>query len=205
MNVYLLTPKDSFGSNMYIAESNGEYAVIDPSVDFYTAVEIYPKLRQSTKYIILTHAHFDHFLGLNSWAEETDATVLVGKFDAPALTDSYKNAYRIFFGKNDGYFGKYSVLNHNDSLTLGEEKITVLATPGHTPGGISLLFDSAIFVGDTVFEGGAWGRCDLPGGDVRELFNSIKLICSQNARLTVYSGHGNASTIKEIRKHFDNF
>ncbi len=205
INVYTLTPIDTFGSNMYIIESEKEYAVIDPSVDFFIAARSYPEIKHGTKYIILTHAHFDHFLCIDTWKAQTDAEVLIGRYDAPALSDPYKNAYKIFYAKDCGYFGKYTPLDHGNELVLGNEHFKVIATPGHTPGGISLLFCDNIFVGDTVFADGAYGRYDLPGGDLEALIHSIKYLKALDGALTVYPGHGRSFYADEIKKYFSNF
>ena len=202
LKVHTLTPSESFGSNMYVLESQNEYAVIDPSVSFSDAVKSYPCLKHATKYVILTHAHFDHFLEIDSWKENTDAVILVGLYDEPALKDPYKNAYQIFFGLQKGYYGPTATLEDGETLVLGDESFKILATPGHTPGGLSLLFSGCIFVGDTVFANGGYGRYDLPGGDFPTLAHSIKRICNLDQNLTVYSGHGRPTDVKEIRLYF---
>ncbi|MBR2465655.1 MAG: MBL fold metallo-hydrolase [Clostridia bacterium] len=205
LKVHQLSPRESFGSNMYILESNGEYALVDPSVDFLSAAARFPALKHALKYIILTHAHFDHFLEIDSWVNNTDASVLVGRFDAPALSDPYKNAYRIFFGQEKGYYGKFTEVYEGDELTLGDESFSVLSTPGHTPGGISLLFGDGIFVGDTVFADGGYGRYDLPGGDYEALAYSLRRIANMDKRLAVYPGHGRQTDINEIYAFFSNY
>ena len=202
LKVHTLTPTVSFGSNMYVLESQNEYAIIDPSVSFSDAVKSYPYLKHATKYVILTHAHFDHFLEIDSWKENTDAIVLVGIYDAPALKDAYKNAYQIFFGLEKGYFGPFTTLEDGDSFTLGDENFKIISTPGHTPGGICLLFEDSVFVGDTVFADGGYGRYDLPGGDFETLACSIRSICALDPELTVFPGHGRPCDVKEIRLYF---
>lgn len=205
LNVYQLSPKETFGSNMYILESENEYAVIDPSVDFSSAAARFPALKHALKYVILTHAHFDHFLEIDSWVGNTDASVLVGQFDARALSDPYKNAYRIFFGQEKGYYGKFTEVCEGDIFPFGDESFTVLSTPGHTSGGISLLFKNEIFVGDTVFADGGYGRYDLPGGDYEALTYSLHRIANMDKHLTVYPGHGRQTDINEIYAFFSNF
>jgi len=74
--------------------------------------------------------------------------------------------------------------------------LKVLHTPGHTPGGISLLIDDAIFTGDTLFSGSV-GRFDLPGGSEEVLLNSIKKILSLDENLIIYPGHGPSTTVSE--------
>jgi len=75
-------------------------------------------------------------------------------------------------------------------------KLKVLHTPGHTPGGISLLLDDSIFTGDTLFSGSI-GRSDLPGGSQEVLLNSIKKILSLGENLIIYPGHGPSTTVSQ--------
>jgi len=78
-------------------------------------------------------------------------------------------------------------------------RLEVLHTPGHSPGGISLLTDDFIFTGDTLFAGSV-GRFDLPGGSEEVLLNSIKRILSLDENLIIYPGHGPSTTVgQELR------
>jgi glyoxylase-like metal-dependent hydrolase (beta-lactamase superfamily II) len=90
-----------------------------------------------------------------------------------------------------------------DVITIGEEKLQVIHTPGHTPGGICLYNAPDLFTGDTLFVGGL-GRSDFPGGSDRELIASIttKLLILP-ADTVVWPGHGyggNRSTIGEEKR-----
>jgi len=154
------------------------------------------------KYIILTHAHFDHIFEIDSWASSTHATVLVGAGDAEMLSDSSLNCYRTFLGKDFGYFGQYVAVTESDSFSLGDNRIEFIETPGHTPGGISITVSDRVFVGDTVFADGGFGRCDLPGGDFYKLKKSIKKLISLPDGTRVYCGHGRETTVKEIKNNF---
>ena len=94
-------------------------------------------------------------------------------------------------------------LKDGDEIMLGDEKIIVLATPGHTPGGISLyLPDSAtVITGDALFEGSI-GRTDLPGGNFDRLIESIKTkLLTLPDDTVVASGHGNTTTIGAEKQH----
>jgi glyoxylase-like metal-dependent hydrolase (beta-lactamase superfamily II) len=83
-------------------------------------------------------------------------------------------------------------------------EITVVHTPGHTPGGICLKHDNILFTGDTLFAGGI-GRTDLPGGSYEKLLKSIKdKIMTLDEDITIYPGHGPASTIGD-EKHTNPF
>ena len=187
-------------SNCYVLISGNEGAVIDPSISYNSVMSGLANKEFKFKYIIITHAHFDHFFELESWQEITGATVLVGAKDGYALGDGELNGYLSFLGINGGYGGPFKTLSGGDSVTLGTEALKIIHTPGHSPGGITLVCDGAVFVGDTVFADGAVGRTDLHGGNRQELFDSIRKILTLEDSLTVYSGHGRSTTISEIKK-----
>ncbi len=202
IKIHDISKKYGYGSNCFLLNSEGEYAVIDPSVSVKDAEAILGREIPSVKYVFITHAHFGHMLEIDSWVERS-ATVVVGGKDGEALSDARLNCYLGFLGIDDGYYGEYTVANDKDVFTLGDKKITVIETPGHTRGGVSYMIDGLIFVGDTVFEGGGYGRCDLPGGDIMTLMKSISDIMLLPESMTVYPGHGKSTTVKEIKKFFE--
>ena len=102
IQVSLLSSSVGYASNCYLISSGENYTVVDPSVSYEEASHqrfIKPSL---VKYIILTHAHFDHFLEIDSWVNATGAKVLVGEADRCALSDPVRNCYSMFLGKNAG-------------------------------------------------------------------------------------------------------
>ncbi len=190
----------SFSSNTYILRSGAECAVIDPSAP-YTSAEITTRV----KYILLTHAHFDHMLSITEWLENTNAEVIISEYDAPALSDSTLNCYKLFLGIEGGYFGRYRIVKDGDILPLGEDTITVFSYPGHTPGSAAYFAPPFAFVGDTVFAGGGYGRCDLPRGNVYELENSINKLLRLPSDTVLIPGHGDATTVAEYKKCYKSF
>ena len=78
----------------------------------------------------------------------------------------------------------------------------MIGCPGHTAGGVSYLIGNNMFVGDTIFEGGGYGRCDLPGGDIGLLEKSILKILSLDDEIILYPGHGGTTTVRDSRKYF---
>ena len=201
LNIYTYTPRDYFGSNMYLISSDDEWAVIDPSIEFGKAIKEHPDILDRLRYILLTHGHFDHILKINSWADNA-REVIVGAEDIQLLRDSYLNCYLGFLGVSDGYFGECRGVYDNDMLRLGSESIRVISTPGHTPGGVCYRIGDNLFVGDTIFSGGGYGRCDLPLGDIDALEKSIIKLITREADATVYPGHGQASKLSEIIRFF---
>ena len=202
MDIYNLLPIERYGSNCYLLSSSGEFAVVDPSASYEEAVKMHPEIEGKVKCVLLTHAHFDHFLAINSWADRCD-TVYVGVQESTALADSARNCYLGFLGVVDGYDGEYNTLADGDILQLGDEKITVISCPGHTPGGVSYKISEKVFCGDTVFAKGGYGRCDLPGGDINVLEKTLMKLFSRLPNETVfYPGHGETTTFEELIYYF---
>lgn len=148
----------------------------------------------SLKYILLTHGHFDHVLGVNYFRNKFGAKVLLHQDDKQLLDSIVEFANRFNAGevevqKVDGY------LQDGDEITFGNNTIKVIHTPGHTKGGVCYLVGDMIFTGDTLFYESV-GRTDLPGGNFSQLKASIQeklFILDEN--ITVYPGHGWKSTI----------
>lgn len=199
MQINTVTHNRTFVSNMYIISDGSEAVVVDPSVEYEEAKSLLDELCVSLKYIIVTHAHFDHILAIDSWVENTYAAVIVGKDDAVGLSDSNLNCYQAFRRKPGGYFGEYTAVSEGDVLKFGKCELSVMETPGHTPGSISLVLGGSIFVGDLVFANGGVGRTDLPGGDFSALVASIKRVLNMPDETVVYSGHGEKTTVREIK------
>ena len=91
-------------------------------------------------------------------------------------------------------------VEEGEVISFGDVSLKVIHTPGHSPGGISLLTDKMVFVGDTLFAGSI-GRTDLPGGNFDTLISSIKnklLVLDEDTK--VYTGHGPASTIAQEKR-----
>ena len=200
-NVYRFVPKRYFGSNTYLIRSGDEFAVVDPSVEYSEVLAQVPELKGRLKYVLLTHAHFDHILKIYSWCVDS-ARVMVGEGDLAALSDPNLNCYLGFLGVHDGYFGVAFPLSQGDELVLGDDVIRVIECPGHTPGGLGYFIGDSLFIGDTLFAEGGYGRCDLPGGDMEALSETIGLLLALNDDFTLYAGHGEVTTLKETKKYF---
>lgn len=189
MTVHRMYKTGSFASNMYLIVHGGVAAIVDPSLP-YDSLAPYLDASVTVAYCFITHAHFDHFLEVEDIIAHTGARLVVGHRDASALADAVCNCSQLFLGRSLIYRGDVLEANEGDTFRLGDETITVMHTPGHSEGSISLLTKSALFVGDVIFEGGGYGRTDLPGGDLRILSTSIARLLSLSDNLTVYAGHG---------------
>ena len=200
MEVYKFCPKTYVGSNSYVLLDGDEAAIVDPSITCADASSLIGQRR--VRYILLTHCHYDHIRRIDEWVEKTGAEVIIGESDRGGLSSSIVNCYRSFLGVEAGYFGPATGVIHDRWLPLGNSAIRVISTPGHTAGGVSYYDGRSLFVGDTVFAAGGFGRCDLPGGDELTLFASIRRLCELPDGITVYCGHGEDTSTDELKMNF---
>ncbi|HXS73112.1 MAG TPA: MBL fold metallo-hydrolase [Rhodanobacteraceae bacterium] len=176
-------------------------AVIDPVLDFdiasgrvsaESAVKLLEHLREHAlepKWILETHAHADH-LSAAAWLKRhTGAQVAIG-----ANVVEVQRTFKPLLGLGEEFVADGSqfdvLLADGDALPLGELEIQAIATPGHTPDGLSYHIDDAVFVGDTLFApalGSA--RCDFPGGDAATLFRSVQRLYALPDETRVFFCH----------------
>lgn len=188
-------------SNCYIAgcEKTGEGVVIDPGDEAERILAAVRELGLDIKYILNTHAHFDHIMANGPVLEATGAPLALHPLDLPLLQARGGAA---LFGLEAPLSPEPTMsLAEGDQISFGQYTLQVLFTPGHSPGHVSFYEAEAgiIFDGDVLFAGGI-GRTDLPGGSYETLMNSIneKLMVLPDETV-VYSGHGPATTIGRER------
>ena len=151
----------------------------------------------SVRFIILTHAHYDHALYVDEYrAAFADAEILIGEGDAPLLSDIEGNVSYLF-GDSRAFKSADKTLRDGDTVSLGDEVLEVISTPGHTPGCICLYsrIQKFMITGDTLFAGGGIGRTDFKFGDFDILRVSLRRILSMDGEITILPGHGGASKI----------
>jgi glyoxylase-like metal-dependent hydrolase (beta-lactamase superfamily II) len=155
-------------------EENGEAAVIDPSWNLEKIFQTLKKKNWRAKYIINTHTHFDHIIGNEQVAEITHAKIV-----------QHKNSQ----------LDKDIVVSDGDMIEIGQIKLRVLHTPGHSKDSVCLLYDDQfILTGDTLFVGNC-GRVDLPGSDAIEMYYSLfDRLAKLDEKLIVYPGHNYGPT-----------
>lgn len=196
----ILLPTDGYSSNSYLLVSSDEALLVDPSGDITDITNALLEHNASLKYIVLTHGHYDHMLSLDEAREKFGASLCVHRFDAIALHDSRRSLFAMV-GYPEICFDKADmILEDGDILSLGDEKITVVHTPGHTPGCIMLHVGDDLITGDTLFDMSV-GRSDFPCGDHETLLDSIFSVYKRFPRCRIYPGHGPSSTIEKQIKY----
>ena len=180
-------------------EKTKKAAIIDPGGDEKKILAACKKDNLEVVYIIATHGHPDHVCSNGPIQKETGAKIIMHRIDAEFFGTSEVKEYFSMLGLAESPPTDIMV-EDGDTITLGEETLTVILTPGHTPGGMCIYNAPDCFTGDTLFVGGV-GRTDFPGGSMQELSRSIrnKLLVLPGETI-VWPGHGyggSKSTIAE--------
>ena len=181
-------PVGQLETNCYVVTNEDilECVVIDPGDESNTILDYIEDNNLKCKAIFATHGHFDHVGVLDTVREETGARVYMNSRDDHRNMNSFHFPYSL---PEDG-------ISYDDGDIIEEAGIPfeIIATPGHTPGGVTIKADGCLFTGDTLFAGSC-GRVDLDGGDEREMMKSLKRICELDGDYEVYPGHMDTSSL----------
>ncbi len=191
-------------ANCYVLidENSGEAAVIDPGDCNFSLMKCLKDSKiTKLKYVMLTHGHFDHIDGVGEIKKHfPTASVAIHKEDAACLNDDMLSLARSFGLRSKTDLIADIQLDDGDTLSLGENQIEVIHTPGHTKGGVTYKVDNYLFTGDTLFYLSV-GRTDFYGGSFSVLNNSIKKLFALQGDFTVCSGHGEKTSLDYERKN----
>lgn len=180
-----------YQTNCYIIhdEASKTCCVIDPGYTPDIVLDKLDSLGLTLEAILLTHGHFDHVGGVKQLAAETGCAVYIHPDDLsmpPMMT-----AGSLYYTKTYG---------EGSQLHLAGLEITVLHTPGHTPGSVCLLVENTMFSGDTLFAGSC-GRTDLPGGDWATILRSLHRLSAFETNYWVLPGHGESTTLAQEKRY----
>ena len=190
LNVHALV-LGAYQTNCYIIHDDASKTccVIDPGYQSEDILDKLTDLGLTLEAILLTHGHFDHVGAVRDLVADTGCAVYLCAEDLnmPAnLTAGqlyYTNTYA-----------------EGSQLHLAGLDITVLHTPGHTPGSVCLVYGQHLFSGDTLFQGSC-GRVDFPGGSPRQMIESLARLAALESDYRVHPGHGESTTLAAEKRY----
>ena len=186
------------GTNCYIIwdeTAQNAAAIIDPGGNSEDILAVVKQQALDVKCILLTHGHFDHVLAVPEILKAyPDLPVYITEDDYPEARDGGQ------FGYCMGPVKSIRFYDEGDTVEVGNLKVDVLRTPGHTPGSVTLRVGNALFTGDTLFCTSC-GRTDFPGGSFADMQRSLKRLKDLPGNYRVYPGHESSSTLDYERKY----
>ena len=185
-------PLGAYQTNTYIvkaAEDGSDCIVIDPGYESDTILDYLTENHLTARAILLTHGHFDHVGAVKELAAETGCEVYIHAAESslPPMMTAGPLYFTRTYGEGDTISPIYGM------------ELTVLHTPGHTPGSVCLLYGQHLFSGDTLFQGSC-GRVDFPGGDPRQMMQSLRRLASLQCDYRVHPGHGESTTLENEKR-----
>lgn len=201
IKTYVAGPFDA-NNYLVIDKDSKEAVLIDCSDVKQEIIDEVKNNNLNLKYILITHGHFDHVLGINGMKNALNAEVVVPSEDLILIENI--NEHSRFFGQEVIDIPTHDkTYDEGVELRLGKHEIEVIKTPGHTEGGVSLLIGRNLFSGDTLFKD-TFGRTDLYGGNIEKLVRSILYeLFKLPDNTIVYPGHGESTTIEYEKLHND--
>jgi glyoxylase-like metal-dependent hydrolase (beta-lactamase superfamily II) len=202
MTIELLT-LGAVETNCYVVgcEQTAEGVVIDPCDEADRILQVIERLGLTVRYVLNTHAHFDHILANGAVVAATGAPLALHPLDLPLLR---AKGGAEFFGMDVQASPDPDIeLKEGQTISFGSHTLEVIFTPGHTPGHVSFYeaSEGALFDGDVVFAGSV-GRTDLPGGSTSVLMETIReKIRPLPPQTRLFPGHGPPTTVGEELAH----
>ena len=188
--------------NCYLVgcEQSRRAVLIDPGDDEEKLIQKLHTAGLELDYILLTHGHIDHITAVAPIRKACGGKIVIHQNDA-FLIENSDNQAKMLGLKEPESFTPDEFIKEGDRLAIDGFDISVIETPGHSPGGVCFKVDDCLFVGDTLFYDSI-GRTDLFGGSYDELMSSIQnklLILPPDTN--VYPGHGQPTTIAREKEH----
>lgn len=202
-------PLGQMQANCYILldTKTRECIIVDPADEADYIEEKVSQLRSKPKGVIVTHGHFDHCMAAFEITKAFHIPFFAHKNDQfllDRLVESAKHFLNIDVLKAppvDTY------ITDCKEIRFGESSVSILHTPGHTPGSVCLYDkkNSVLFSGDLIFEGGAIGRTDFSYSSRSDMRKSLQKILPLPDALQIYPGHGNSSILGREKERIESF
>jgi len=192
-------------TNCYLVwdEENGEAVIIDPGDDGDYIIRRIQDFNLKPKLIVATHGHVDHVLAVTELKLAFSIPFWMHKADLFLIKRTRASAKYWFGVEADPPPKVDQFIQEGDLIKFGKEKLKVLETPGHSPGGVAFWERGVVFAGDTLFYQGV-GRTDFSYASEADLVNSIKnKLFKLPDEIVVFPGHGEETTIGEEKKNFE--
>lgn len=202
---YKILPVTSLEQNCTLlwCDKTQHATLIDPGGDVDLLMSAIKQQNLSLKSIWLTHGHLDHMGGSGIIKKNSNVPIIGPHAEDEFLFKAIALQCQMFGFKEVENFLPDTWLDESQILTLGEEKFSVIYTPGHTPGHIVIKHEAQklLWVGDVIFRG-AIGRSDFPRGDHLQLLTSIKeKLFSLDDDFKIFPGHGPLTSIRYEKLH----
>lgn len=177
-----------------------EAIVIDPGDEAEKIMSIVAKHDAKVTAIVLTHGHCDHLGAVSDIKQKYNCPIMIHEAEEETLINPQANL-SAFMGDSIVCPPADRLLQEGDTIPVGDLELKVIHTPGHSPGGICLLFDKILFAGDLLFLMSI-GRHDLPGGSYQQLERSVLTrVYTLPDDTIVYPGHGEKTTVGFEKRH----
>ena len=201
MKVKLFVVGDMQENTYFIIDKKlKECIVIDPGSEPDVLIEYIKKKDLILKYIVLTHAHFDHIGACNNLKKEFNVPIVIANGEEDIIKNC-ENNLSVFYGDNLE-IDPDIILSDFDTLSFANFNFLCISTPGHTPGSACFYFEKQkiIFTGDTLFYE-TIGRTDFSYSDTNKMLESIKKLKNLPKETVVYPGHGKKTSIEHEIKN----
>jgi hydroxyacylglutathione hydrolase len=197
----LCVPVGPLQANCYlVSDDAGVACAVDPGGEPERLARLAEKKGLRVEAVLVTHGHFDHVEGVKGLAEATGAKIYCSSQVQPVLSGSQGCSATGYPVPAVGA-PAIQVVSDGEKVSVGDLTVTVIATPGHTPGDVTFDIGGALFCGDLLFRRSV-GRTDFPGGNFPQLLASVaRLVRSYPAEAEVFPGHMESTTLGEELAH----
>lgn len=188
-----------FTNTYLVYDENKEAVVIDPADKVEIIIQEIERLELKPKYVLLTHGHIDHLLALEGIMKKYNVKTIANINEKDMLSGNIDNCASVFGLVQSGYdLDKFILLDNDEYISVGNIKIQMIHTPGHTIGSCCYYIENEniLITGDTLFSD-CFGRCDLATGSIDNMVKSLIRLYKDFSNVKIYPGH-DMSGIKVI-------